>query len=91
MLYGPNMVASGTIVHINCTQLQGSFPADLFITTPQETVIRDSKITFIATVNDTGNFTCTVNTSLITITEEHHLLVYGKWIILQQRLPRTVG
>ena len=81
LMYGPTLVVSGTIVHINCTQLEGRPPADLHITTPQGVIIPDYKISFSATVNDTGNYTCTGNTSLITITEEHYLLVYGKYVI----------
>lgn len=77
MIYGPNLVISGTMVHINCTQLEGSRSADLYITTPQGAVISDSQTVFNATVNDTGNYTCTANTSLTTVTEEHYLLVYG--------------
>lgn len=77
-MYGPSLAISGTVVHINCTQLEGRPPADLYITTPQGAVIPYSKITFTATVNDTGNFTCTANTSWTTATEKHYLLVYGK-------------
>ena len=80
-MYGPNLAISGSIVHINCTQLEGRPPADLYITTPQGVVIPDYKISIIAAVNDTGNYTCTANTSLILITEEHYLLVYGEYAV----------
>lgn len=80
-MYGPDLVVSGSIVHINCTQLEGRPLADLYITTPQGLVIPDYEISITATVNDTGNYTCTANTSLIPITEQHYLLVYGEYVI----------
>ena len=78
MIKGPEMAFSGTTVHINCTQLEGR-PHDLYITTPQGTVIPDSTAIFNATNDHTGNFTCTANISQITITESHYLFVYGKF------------
>ena len=81
MIYGPKMAFSGTRVHINCIQLEGR-PHDLYITTPQGTVIPDSTATFNATSDHTGNFTCTANTSKITITESHYLFVYGKFFTI---------
>lgn len=88
-LYGPNLAVSGTTVYINCTQLEGQALDSIYITTPQGVIVPDPITIFNATLNDTGNYTCTANTSLITISEEHYLLVYGKYVTIV-KLP-TVG
>ena len=81
IIYGPALVISGTMVHINCTQLEGSPSNDLYITTPQGVVIPNSQTIFNATVNDTGTYTCIINTTIITIVEEYYLFVYGKILV----------
>ena len=75
-MHGPTTVMLGIIISINCTVIQGQ--PDVHIVTPLGYTINSNEITFNATLDDMGNYTCIANASGISITKYHSLIVHGK-------------
>ena len=59
--YGPTETNIESSVSINCTVLEGHPPPNVSIVTPQGKLIDDIIISFIATLQDSGNYTCIAN------------------------------
>ena len=74
---GPTEANFGSNVSIKCTVLKGNPTPSVFIITPQGEVINESMISFNATTNDAGDYTCIANNSEGTVTRNLSLTVYG--------------
>jgi len=74
-MYGPTTAIAGTIISMNCTIVRGL--RDVYIVTPFKNTVESSEITFNATLDNMGNYTCIANASEITVTSSHSLTVYG--------------
>ena len=57
-----------------------SFP-DIYISTPLGNVYKTQSISFAATLQHTGYYKCSANTSAATDIKNHYLLVYGETLI----------
>jgi len=79
-IYGPSIVHVGSNVQIKCLLLEGTVSPNIYIATPRGKIIQSSNISFIATLNDTGQYSCVANISLITTAESHYLYVYGMFL-----------
>ena len=75
VIYGPTEANIESSVSINCTVLEGHPPPNVYIVTPQGKIIDDIIITFIATLQDSGNYTCIANNSVATIIKTHSLII----------------
>ena len=78
VMHGPTDVKFGSNVSIRCAVLEGYPSPSVSIITPQGEIINQSVISFNATMNDAGNYTCTANNSLATVTSNLSLTVYSK-------------
>ena len=77
MMYGPATAILGTIISINCTVIQGQ--PGIHIVTPSGYTVDSTEITFNATLDDMGNYTCVATTSGTTVTKFHTLIVHGMY------------
>ena len=77
IIYGPTEANIGSNVSINCTIVKGHPPPDVSIITPQGMVINDFIISFSATLNDSGNYTCIANNTVTIIARTHSLIING--------------
>ena len=66
---------------MKCLLLEGTVSPNIYIASPRGKIIQSSNISFIATLNDTGQYSCVANISLITIKESQYLYVYGKYVL----------
>lgn len=78
----------GTIISINCTVIQGQ--PDIHIMTPLGYTIKSNEITFNATLDEMGNYTCIANASGISITRCHSLIVHGMYDDINAKYIYTV-
>ena len=78
VMRGPTDVKFGSNVSIRCAVVKGYPPPIVSIITPQGEIINQSVISFNATLNDAGNYTCTANNSLATVTSNLSLTVHSK-------------
>lgn len=69
----------GSKVFINCTILKGQPLPNVTIITPKGEVIKDSVLSFTATMEDAGDYTCIANNSVATVRRTHSLIVYGMY------------
>ena len=79
---GPTDVKFGSNVSIRCTVLKGYPSPNVSIITPQGEIISQRVINLNATMNDVGNYTCTANNSLATVTSNLSLTVHSKNLLL---------
>ena len=77
-IHGPSTVSVGTKVQLMCSVLEGRPAPGIRIVTPSNMIISQSKFTFTATLNKTGNYLCVANMSTVNATSIHYLYVYGK-------------
>ncbi|XP_065891783.1 limbic system-associated membrane protein-like isoform X2 [Dysidea avara] len=73
---GPMIAHIGEMVNITCTILKGRPAPDINISTPTGDITKNNNITFSATLQHTGDFVCTANTSKLIVTEKRFLFVY---------------
>ena len=77
MIRAPPEARRGSKVSINCTVLKGYPPPSVSITTPQGEVIKKSVLSFTATMEDAGDYTCVANNSVATVMITHPLTIYS--------------
>ena len=75
---GPTDVKFGSNVSITCAIVKGYPSPNVSIITPQGEIINQRVINLNATMNDVGNYTCTANNSLATVTSNLSLTVHSK-------------
>ena len=68
-------------MNITCVVLEGQPLADIYISTPLGKVYKTQRISFAATLQHTGYYKCSANTSAATEIKNHYLLVYGETLI----------
>ena len=78
VMRGPTDVKFGSNVSIRCAVVKGYPSPSVSIITPQGEIINQSVISFNATMNDAGYYTCTANNSLATVTSNLSLNVHSK-------------
>ena len=78
VMRGPTDVHFGSNVSVRCTVVKGYPPPSVSIITPQGEIINQSVISFNATMNDAGYYTCTANNSLATVISNLSLTVHSK-------------
>ena len=78
MIEGPNQTDVGSTVTIQCNVLEGYPLPSVYIITPRGQTDQ-STMTFSATIEDTGNYSCVANNSLATVTSNLSLIVYGMY------------
>ena len=74
---GPTETNFGSNVSIKCAVLKGYPLPSVSITTPQGKVIAQSMISFNATMEDAGTYTCIANNSVATVTRNISLTVHS--------------
>ena len=77
IIYGLTEANIRSNVSINCTVVKGHPPPNVSIITPQGQVFNDCTISFNATLNDSGNYTCIANNTVHTIARTHLLIING--------------
>ena len=77
---GPTEANFGSNVYIKCAVLKGYPLPSVSIITPQGKVIKQSVISFNATMEDAGNYTCIANNSVATATGSLSLAVHSMFI-----------
>ena len=78
VMHGPTDVKFGSNVSIRCAVLEGYPSPSVSIITPQGEIINQSLISFNATMNEAGYYTCIANNSVATITRNLSLTVHSK-------------
>ena len=78
VMRGPTDVKFGSNVSIRCTVLEGYPSPSVSIITPQGEIINQSVISFNATMNDAGYYTCIANNSVATVISNISLTVHSK-------------
>ena len=78
VMHGPTDVKFGSNVTIRCAVLEGYPSPSVSIITPLGDIINQSVISFNASMNDAGNYTCTANNSVATVTSNLSLTVHSR-------------
>ena len=78
VMHGQTDVNFGSNVSVRCVVVKGYPPPSVSIITPQGEIINQSVISFNATMNDTGYYTCIANNSVATVTCNLSLTVHSK-------------
>ena len=79
---GPTEANFGSNVLIKCNVLKGNPTPSVFIITPQGEIINEPMISFNATTNYAGDYTCIANNSAGTVTRNLSLTVYGMHVAM---------
>ena len=76
-MHGPTEANFGSNVSIKCAVLKGYPLPSVSIITPQGQVITQSMISFNATMEDAGTYTCIANNSVAKVTRNISLTVHS--------------